>query len=303
MHRLRCNGHIINLAVQAFLFATDDEDLAVLNNAEILSTPSQEEMERWRKKGPLSKLHNIVVHIQQSTQRRVKFKQLSSGLSLVRDNATRWNSCTDSFLGPCCNAGWKKLDKYYSMTERTATYFDGEWLEDWVKDTRLQVENLWLQQYKTTAVSDAVLELEVEQDNLLHNEFLQWRMQKEGSVNIIQDEYQQYCSAPIVRTSNARAWWLEPTQRKTYPNLSIMALDLLAIPSMAAALERLFSKAKITITERRNSMQIESINATECCKSWFKSKYMPPFIDDELTIVTDSLLEDKVILPYTDPYT
>ena len=62
-------------------------------------------------------------------------------------------------------------------------------------------------------------------------------------------------------------------------------------------------RPKITVIDRRNSMEIELINATKCCKSWFKSKHMPPFIDNELTIVMDSLLEDEAILPYTDSYT
>ena len=28
----------------------------------------------------------------------------------------------DPFMGPCCNAGWAKLDKYYSLTERSPGY-------------------------------------------------------------------------------------------------------------------------------------------------------------------------------------
>ena len=43
-------------------------------------------------KGPLSKLHNIVVHIQRSAQRMATFRTLSQGRNLSRDNATRWNS-------------------------------------------------------------------------------------------------------------------------------------------------------------------------------------------------------------------
>jgi hypothetical protein len=67
-YRLRCNGHIINLAAQSFLFQTADEALEdyKYQNAEIFATPSESEMEEWRKKGPLSKLHNIVVSIKRS---------------------------------------------------------------------------------------------------------------------------------------------------------------------------------------------------------------------------------------------
>jgi len=47
-----------------------------------------------------------------------------------------------------------------------------------------------------------------------------------------------------------------------------MALDILSIPAMSAKPERLFSGAKITITDCRNKLGIESIKAIECLKSW-----------------------------------
>jgi len=52
------------------------------------------EIQEWRKKGPLGKLHNIVVYIQRSAQRIQRFKSLieANGLGLIRDNSTRWNS-------------------------------------------------------------------------------------------------------------------------------------------------------------------------------------------------------------------
>jgi hypothetical protein len=50
-----------------------------------------------------------------------------------------------------------------------------------------------------------------------------------------------------------------------------MALDILSIPLMSAEPERLFSSAKVTISERRTNLGIESIEAIECLKSWLKS--------------------------------
>ena len=55
-----------------------------------------EELEAWRRKGPLGKLHNILVWITCTPQRREKFeakvKQLlpgSKALTLIRGNLTR----------------------------------------------------------------------------------------------------------------------------------------------------------------------------------------------------------------------
>ena len=47
-----------------------------------------------------------------------------------------------------------------------------------------------------------------------------------------------------------------------------MAFDILSIPAMSADPERLFSGAKITITDRRNRLGIDTIEALECLKSW-----------------------------------
>ena len=70
------------------MFYTDNKDLVVENNKGLLATPTELEMQQWRQKGPLDKLHNIVVYIQQSTQRLANFRNLSSGHNLVQDNST-----------------------------------------------------------------------------------------------------------------------------------------------------------------------------------------------------------------------
>jgi hypothetical protein len=53
-----------------------------------------------------------------------------------------------------------------------------------------------------------------------------------------------------------------------FPNLSRMALDILSIPAMSAHPERLFSGAKITISDRRCRLGMPTIQALECLKSW-----------------------------------
>ena len=53
---------------------------------------SKKEMEEWRKKGPLGKLHKFVVEIRQTPQRRNRFTTLSHGKMLIQDNLTRWGS-------------------------------------------------------------------------------------------------------------------------------------------------------------------------------------------------------------------
>ena len=88
--RLRCNGHVINLAVQAFLFGQTVDDYEYPEN--IATSPSDAQLKQWRKLGPLGKLHNIIVWIMGSVQRIQSFKHRTNELMPHRDNGTRWNS-------------------------------------------------------------------------------------------------------------------------------------------------------------------------------------------------------------------
>lgn len=47
---------------------------------------------KWRKAGPLCRLHNIVVFVRCSPQRIQRFKEISEKKGLLRDNDSRWNS-------------------------------------------------------------------------------------------------------------------------------------------------------------------------------------------------------------------
>jgi hypothetical protein len=110
LRRVRCNGHIINLAVQSFLFSPkrskrsqsqhqEDEaiELAItetrgLSEAEKQSKMTQEKLaEEWRKHGALGKLHNLNVWYRASTARYQEFIG-KVGRAIPLDNETRWNS-------------------------------------------------------------------------------------------------------------------------------------------------------------------------------------------------------------------
>ena len=77
INRIRCNEHIINLAVQAFLFYEAKEESQASNNLGSLSS--------------LRKLHNIIAHTRGSPSRIIQFKDLAGRL-IPLNNSTRWNS-------------------------------------------------------------------------------------------------------------------------------------------------------------------------------------------------------------------
>jgi hypothetical protein len=189
------------------------------------------------------------------------------------------------FLGPCFNSGWAKMDQYYTLTGETPVYvavlvldprkkwyyFEDSWAQypDWISEAKKKVQQFWEQQYKSkeTATREVVQESQEPKQRKL-NTFQAWEQSKKRP-RVLGDEYTRYINAEIIDDiSDPRAWWQEHTQQLNYPNLSVMALDLLSIPAMSAEPERLFSAAKISITDRRNRLGIQSIEALECLKSW-----------------------------------
>ena len=134
------------------------------------------------------------------------------------------------------------------------------WKPEWVTTVQNSVHECWNLHYKSTGFS--IPATTPTDKNAPKNEFYAWMKYKQAPL-AFGDEYEQYISTPcLLGIQDARKWWLEPAQRRTYPSLSIMAIDLLSIPAIAAEPEHLFSGAKLTITDTRNWLQEESINAT-----------------------------------------
>jgi hypothetical protein len=60
---------------------------------------------------------------------------------------------------------------------------------------------------------------------------------------------------------------MEERQKRDFPNLLRIALDILSIPAIAADPKRLFSSTGLTVTNRWNHLSIESIEALKYIKS------------------------------------
>lgn len=88
------------------------------------------------------------------------------------------------------------------------------------------------------------------------------------------DEYEIYCSEPpLPRINNPDLIIMWQGLEARFPNLAMMAYDILSIPAMSAECERVFSSAKKLISDSRNGLSPASIEAVECNRHWLLHGY------------------------------
>ena len=176
------------------------------------------------------------------------------------------------------NLGWKKLDKYYNLSDSTPAYraaivvhpakkmawFENKWKEQhpqWIDDARDAVHSLYLE-YLSRHADEALLSNQPAKE--LSEFELYNRIEDEHSLT---DDFERYLReerAP--EGTNPLTWWRANQHR--YPILRHMALDLLAAPASSAADERTFSKAGQVLNEGRYNTLADLAEANQCCKSW-----------------------------------
>jgi hypothetical protein len=182
---------------------------------------------------------------------------------------------------------WKVFDKYYSMTDQNVYYAAGLILSP---DRRTKyIQRNWKPKWKSTALK-AVKALWVEYREQMPLSSYETPKERGGKELDIfdqaasdlkaavvrpssEDEYEDYISGEPYDIGNksALSWWCEPQQKRRYPRLSLMAIDILSMPAMSAEPERVFSGARRTISWDRAQLSPESIDKGECLKHWMRS--------------------------------
>ena len=149
--RLRCMGHILNLAAKSLLFESDAEAFEC-ETTELSDNDAaiEREFQHWRQAGSIGKIHNLVAFIHCSPQRKEAFCSIQ--LNVLKwphsilphtDNATRWNSVflmlndvlnfrepIELYLPRCCTfKTMDKKDKQQFKLERHCMLTDDDWEE------------------------------------------------------------------------------------------------------------------------------------------------------------------------------
>jgi hypothetical protein len=178
---------------------------------------------------------------------------------------------------------WYTFDKYYSMTDVTSVYAAAiilhpsrrkhyirqNWDSIYHQSAFDAVETLWKIEYKDKATVN-VSTICASNDPDVFDEFA--RDLDVTASTITSDEYEAFANdTPFGISTTALEWWLEERQRKLYPSLQKMAIDILSIPAMSSEPERVFSGARRTISWDRARLGAANIERTECLKSWLRS--------------------------------
>jgi hypothetical protein len=188
----------------------------------------------------------------------------------------------------CINNAWIKLREYYQLLDDSPIYaaslvlnpaikerhFDRNWrggLESWIPKTKEDIQTFWSAEYKdkVTIEPDPVPEMS-NKDEV--DEFENYLYDLSSTPNKC-DEYDSYCREKPLKMAPPQLIQYRNGQVVNTPSLAQMALDLLSIPAMAAECERVFSSAKILISDRRNRLKDDIVEANECIRYWDKKGY------------------------------
>lgn len=110
----------------------------------------------------------------------------------------------------------------------------------------------------------------IDQDDMV---FAMLSQRREASIQTCKSDLQRYFDQPpIVNTQNfdILGWWR--AQEGTYPVLSAMARDLLAIPVSTVPSEAAFSVSGRVVSKSRSSLKSETVEALMCLRDWYQAE-------------------------------
>lgn len=225
---------------------------------------------------------------------------LSNALRILSNYYKKTEVCPSYIVAVVLNPGMKM------------EYFEVQWdnRPDAINLAKNILNNMWVNTYKGKYPASTVL---TQQDNSslgtelgnacpstqpkykFQTSFQRKRqvlMESEGIAKLA-----QYLQEPISQDidMNLIEYWSNMFNIRGMRNLAQMALEILSIPAMSAEPERIFSGARITLTDRRCSMGDDALAKLECTKSWIKDNFLP-VTHPELQMVQnllDALVADE----------
>ncbi|KAF6820625.1 transposase-like protein [Colletotrichum plurivorum] len=206
-----------------------------------------------------------------------------------------------SFLGSSIEQSWQKLFYYYDKLGESPlfsgaiilhpsygiSYLRDIWSVDhqegWVDKAQKSLTEYYDKWYRQNGPEESIpvrggqpggLAVDPGARDNDDSHFRQWVNSRHRQTPPRTDELDLYLRRPPEETSEPVRWWLNHSD--TFPTLSRLAIDVLAVPAMAADCERAFSTAKLTLTSQRMNMKPETIESLQLSKNWLKRGVILP---------------------------
>ncbi|KAH7468076.1 putative oxidoreductase [Fusarium oxysporum f. sp. matthiolae] len=197
------------------------------------------------------------------------------------------------------DCGWAKLEDYYIKTDRTPIYraalalhpsygydyFERHWKNamdrpQWYSDMQSAVGSLFDEYVRQAEVETqaqaGLLEDEADEIEADVNDYSSFGKRSIRSLHTQRKKVKAVSDLDLFQTrpiypqdldvANPLEWWNR--HQLEYPVLYRMALDLFSIPGMSADCERVFSQTKKMITDERNRLAPEVVEADQLQKHW-----------------------------------
>jgi len=155
-------------------------------------------------------------------------------------------------------------------------YFHEEWAAkpDWIAGAVESIDHRWHESYRGYSTAHADERVVEEQEAGVEEGYplSRWDRKRlalnQDNENVdMMGRFQQ--DPPLKeRVTDVIQYWFGKSMDSHWRDLAKMALDYLTIPAMSAEPERVFSAAKLSLSDRRCRMGDDAVEALECLKSW-----------------------------------
>jgi hypothetical protein len=223
------------------------------------------------------------------------YKVLENAQKEVNDSQSQADLERTEHYNTGINTAWLKLEKYFKLTDlsplyvaaiilhpaRRFEYFEDKWAghPNWLKNARKAFKNLFLKYCERISNVDSYdfesPPNEPSSSYLAYDgfsaDYLSRRYNKQKRTDMESLELERYLRSfdcRLIGIKDPLVWWKE--HQTDFPILARMAFDIFSIPAMSSEVERVFSAASKLITDERNCLGPETVEACETQRHWLK---------------------------------